>query len=533
MSGLLRQNPMVVLFLVIGFGYLLGKVRLGGFSLGVAAVLFAGLAVSAWDPRLALPEIVYELGLVVFVYATGLAAGPGFVNALRRRGWRENLLVAAVLVGSGVLAAVAAVGFGIDRRMAAGMFTGAFTNTPALAGVVESLGGDDATPVIGYSLTYPLGVLGVIAVISLLERRWHPNQTAETASTSGRPGVRAWTIRVTRQGRPTVRSLAEQANAQVRVSRVRLNGETRLARPDDELVPGTLCTVVGDREAVRRAADWLGERVEADHLPLDRRHLESRRLWVSNSQVAGRTLATLGLPGDYEVVITRVRRGDADMVATADTILELGDRVRVVGSPRRLDQVAKLFGDSYHRASEVNILSFAIGIGLGLLLGMVAVPLPGGSEFSLGAAGGTLLVALVLGALGRTGPVVWQLPYGVGTTLRQIGVVLFLAGIGTRAGSNLRGAFSDPASLRVIAVGGALTVLAAALILVIGHRLLGVPFDRLTGILAGSQTQPAVLAFAAERYPPGEAPNLGYATVYPMAMIVKIIVVQIVLILPG
>lgn len=530
MGGLLRENPMVVLFLVIGFGYLLGKIRVLGFSLGIAAVLFAGLTISAWDPHLALPEIVYELGLVVFVYATGLAAGPGFVNALRRRGWRENALVASVLAGSGVLAAVAAMAFGIDRQMAAGMFAGAFTNTPALAGVVESLGGGDATPVIGYSLTYPIGVLGVIAVISLLERCLHADRAAAVASAAERDTVRAWTVRVTRDHSPTVDDLPARTGVQVQVSRVRLNGHTRVAQPDDELVPGALCTLVGNREALRRAADWLGERVDAEHLPLDRRLLDSRRMFVSNPQLAGRPLAALGLPADYEVVITRVRRGDADMVATADTVLELGDRVRVVGSPERLRQAAKLFGDSYHRASEVNILTFAVGIGLGLLLGMVKVPLPGGSEFSLGAAGGTLLVALVLGALGRTGPVVWQLSYGVGTTLRQIGVVLFLAGIGTRAGSNLRGALADPASLRVIAVGGLLTVASAALVLAIGYRLLRIPFDRMTGIVAGAQTQPAVLAFASERYPP-DATNLGYATVYPMAMIIKIIVAQVVLIL--
>lgn len=178
----------------------------------------------------------------------------------------------------------------------------------------------------------------------------------------------------------------------------------------------------------------------------------------------------------------------------------------------------------------MNILTFALGIGLGLLVGMIPIPLPGGTVFHLGSAGGTLLVALLLGAFGRTGPLVWQLPFGVATTLRQAGVVLFLAGIGTQAGGSLRSAVSDPASLRVIVVGAGLTMVASALVLVVGYRLLKVPFDRLTGVLAGAQTQPAVLAFATERYP-GEAPNLGYATVYPVAMIAKIIAAQAVLLL--
>jgi putative transport protein len=529
MGGLLRENPMLVLILVIGVGYLLGKIRIGGFSLGVSAVLFAGLAFSAYDPRLALPEIVYELGLVVFVYAVGLAAGPGFVNALRRRGWRENALTAVVLLASGAGAVGAALAFGIDKRMAAGMFTGSFTNTPALAGVVQALDGD-STPVIGYSLAYPIGVLGVITVISLLERRWRPDRGAAPAI-SPDAAVRAWTVRVTRDDRPTVQAVVAHGDAEVQVSRLRLNGDTRLAWPDDTLAPGALVTVVGERPALERTVEWLGERVRSEHLPWDRRHLDSRRMFVSNPQVAHRPLRTLGLLSHEEVIITRVRRGDADMVATADTILEIGDRVRVVGSPERLDQAARLFGDSYQAASEVNILSFAIGIGLGLLLGMIPFPMPGGA-LRLGPAGGTLIVALVLGAFGRTGRVVWQLPYGVATTLRQVGVVLFLAGIGTRAGGNLRGAMSDPRSLRVIGVGAVLTMAAVFVVLLIGRKWLRIPFDRLTGVVAGMQTQPAVLAFASERYA-GEAANLGYATVYPLAMILKIIIAQLVLMLAG
>lgn len=524
MGELLRANPMLVLILVIGLGYLLGKIRIGGFQLGVAGVLFAGLAASAWDSQLALPAIIYEFGLIIFVYSVGLSAGPGFVNTLRRRGWRENVLIAVILAVTGGLAVAGALGFGIDGRTAAGMFAGAFTNTPALAGVVEALDGD-STPVIGYSLTYPMGVLGVIAVISVLERAFRVRREAAPADHSA---VRAWTIRVTREDRPTVKAILQYGECRVQVSRVRLGGQIHLAQPSDELAPGALVTVVGDPGALQRVADWLGERVEADHLPFDARQIDSRPVLVSNPAVVHRPLAALGLLVHNQVIITRVRRGETDIVPGGDTELELGDRIRIVGPVERLDDAARLFGDSYTRAAEVNILSFAIGIGLGLLLGLVPFPLPGGGEFRLGAAGGTLLVALVLGARGRTGPVVWQLPHGVATTLSQLGVVLFLAGIGTRAGANLRAALADAASLRVIGVGAVLTMLGALLVLVAGHRLLKIPFDRLTGIAAGMQTQPAVLAFAGERYA-GEATNLGYASVYPMAMILKILIAQAVL----
>lgn len=305
-GAMLHENPIVVLFLVIGAGYLIGRIRIGNFSLGIAAVLFAGLAITAWDPDLALPPIVYLLGLVVFVYATGLSAGPGFVNALRSRGWRENILVLGVLVGAGALTLVAAAGLGIDAPLAAGMYAGAFTNTPALAAVVEAVDGPASSPVVSYSLAYPMGVLGVIAVVALAERLWRIRRVTDAAVGGA---VQCWTIRVTRADSPAVAAVAAKSGAQVQISRVCVDGTTRLARPDDLLVPGALVTVVGAVDALHRAADWLGERITEQHLAFDRSSIDSRRLIVSNPRVAGRALSTLEFPDRHEVLVTRVRRG--------------------------------------------------------------------------------------------------------------------------------------------------------------------------------------------------------------------------------
>jgi putative transport protein len=536
---LLADNPLLLLFVVAATGTLAGRVRLGGFRLGIAAVLFAGLAAAALDPRLQLPEFVYIFGLALFVYTIGLASGPGFVAALRRQGLRDNLLaLGAVGVGFGLTVAVA-VALGLSATSAAGLFAGSLTNTPALAGVIESVRQTAppesferlaAEPVVAYSLAYPLGVVGVLAVVAVLQRAWRVDYAAEAARVpssagSARPIVTR-TVRVTREaGR--VADVVEHAGREVSIVRVLHADDVRLASADTALHAGDLVSVVGADEDVRRVAEEFGV-ITPQHLELDRRSLDFRRMFVSNPAVVGVRLDELGDLRRLGVTVSRIRRGDVDLLARGDTVLQPGDRVRVVGPRERLQDAARLFGDSYRALGEVDIMSFGLGLALGLLVGAIAVPLPGGITFRLGFAGGPLIVALALGAMGRTGPVAWQLPYSANLTLRQLGMVLFLAGIGTRAGQAFASAVGDLASLAIIAAGALVTCAVALVTLVVGYRVAHVPMGVLLGMLAGIQTQPAVLAFAVERTA-DDLPNVGYATVFPVALISKIVLAQVVL----
>jgi putative transport protein len=202
--------------------------------------------------------------------------------------------------------------------------------------------------------------------------------------------------------------------------------------------------------------------------------------------------------------------------------------VRVLGPVARLGEVAAFFGDSYRAASEVDVLTFGLGLALGLLLGALPLPLPGGVFASLGFAGGPLIVALVLGTVGRTGPMVWTLPFSASVTLRQFGLILFLAGIGTRAGNGFLATFASGSGLALCAAGAALTFATALLTLWIGHRVLEAPMSVVLGMVAGVHTQPAVLGYALEQTR-NEIPNLGYASVYPAATIAKILLVQVLL----
>ncbi len=540
MLELLRNNPLLLLFAVAAIGYPLGRLRVGGNALGIAAVLFVGLAFGALDDALTLPELVYQMGLVLFVYTVGASSGPAFFDALGRKGLRDNLLVVTLLTAATALTVALGHALVLEPAQTAGLFTGALTNTPALAAVLEYLQHNGAgsaerraAAVVGYSIAYPIGVLGVIAAIAVAQRLWRVDYRREARALEefdAAPSVLVnYTIRVKRaEGtRETVADLAARFGGHLRFARIHKGNDVRVAAPEDTLGDGDLVSVVGHADDVKRLTAWLGEK-EDEPLELDRSALDFRRMFVSHPRAVARRIADLQLLRRFGATITRVRRGDVDFVAGDDTVLEPGDRVRVVAPRDRLAAIADFLGDSYRHLSEVDVLTFSLGICAGLLLGAIDIPLPGGGEFRLGIAGGPLIVALVLSKIDRTGPLVWSLPYGASLTLRQFGLVLFLAGIGTRAGGAFADTLAGGGGLPLVAAGAAITVATALTMLWVGHRLLKIPMSLLIGMLAGLQTNPAVLSYASEQTR-NDLPNVGYATVYPVAMIVKIVLAQLLL----
>lgn len=516
MISLLIGNPLLLLFLVMAAGFALGRINVAGFSLGVAGVLFAGLAFGALSPGLKVPEALQTLGLVLFVYTVGLSSGPAFFGALRRRGLGQAGLVLGLLLVAAGLAWGAHRALNLSGGLTAGLFAGAFTNTPALAALLESLsarGVDASVPVVAYSVAYPMGVIGMLLAVYALRRLWRVPPT---------PPAEPLVHRAVRVEHPEVLPVLGE---RVRLARVQRGTELAVAGPGVALAAGDVVGVVGEARAVQAAAALLGTEAPGE-LDLGRETLDMRRVFVSRAGVAGRRLGELHLPQRYGATVTRVRRGDVDLLAHEGTVLELGDRVRVVAPRDRLAEVSRLFGDSARRLSEIDMLTFGVGIALGLLLGAVPLPLPGGAEFKLGFAGGPLLVGLILGALGRSGPLVWGLPHSANLTLRQLGLMLFLAAVGTRSGYAFASTLaSGPLGLTLFVAGALLTCTLAVLTLWVAHRALRLPFATAAGLLAGLQTQPAVLAFAVEQTGSDE-PNVAYATVYPVATILKIVLVQ-------
>ena len=540
MIKLLVDNPLLLLFLIAAISYPLGRIKIKGTSLGVAAVLFVSIAVGALDPNLKLPDVLFNLGAVLFVYTLGLSGGPGFFASFRSKGLRDSMFVTAMLIGAAGLTVVAYYVLHLKPTQAAGMYAGSLTSTPALAGVVQYVRSNapaavrdvmTGEPVIGYSIAYPMGVIAMIASVLALKRHWKVDYAAEARSLQSLGGMTRHlancTIRVERVEpiRETLLELTRRCGWDVNFGRLKRNGKLTLATGDTRLIPGDQVSLVGAPEDLEQVIAYLGQESD-EHLELDRSEFDYRRVFVSNAKVAGHRLSDINLPQQFGAIATRVRRGDVEMLAHDNTVLELGDRVRIVARREDMDTISRFFGDSYRALSEIDILTFSLGIALGLLVGLIPIPLPGGLVFTLGFAGGPLLVALILGAIGRTGPLIWSIPYSANLTLRQIGLVMFLAGVGTKAGYAFVSTFTQGDGLYLFIAGAIITTLTALATLWIGYRLLKIPFSLLIGLLAGLQTQPAVLGFALEQTE-NDLPNLGYASMFALAVIVKIILAQL------
>lgn len=538
----LRDNPLLLLFLVAAIGYPIGRIKVGGASLGVAAVLFVGLAFGALDPQLALPEVIYQLGLVVFVYTIGLASGSVFFASLGQKGLRYNFLVIGGLLFAGLVAVGAHFFLGLDAAYAAGTYAGSLTNTPALAGVVEriqAVAPPDVRsemlnqPVVAYSLTYPIGVMGMILTIFALQKIWKIDYAAEARRapeySSANEPLHVRTICVQNEVGVPVSELISRNQWNVVFGRYQSNGSLGVATGQTRFKPGDLVTLIGSRAALDEVGQALGEECD-EHLEFNLSQYDRKRFFVSSNQAVGRRLRDLDLIGRYQSLVTRIRRGDSEMLPQGETVLAPGDQVLVIVPRDQVDNLSELFGNSYRLASEVDILTFSLGLALGLLLGLLPIPLPGGLTLRLGLAGGPLIVALILGAVGRTGPLVWMLPYGANLTLRQVGLILFLAGIGTRAGYSFFSTLVEGTGGVIFLSGILITCLTTLVTMWVGYKLMKIPMGILIGILASLQTQPAVLSFDLDQSK-DDMPNIGYATVYPVAMILKIVLAQVLLIL--
>ena len=535
----LVQYPVLTLFVVIGLGYLLGEINFFGFRFGVAGVLFMGLAVGALHPKVALPEIVSTLGLIIFVYAIGIHSGPAFFASFRKQGYRDTVFALVIVVFGALLTLAISGPLHLGGARAAGLFTGAMTNTPALAAARErardqarasgaspaevELLGDE--PVVAYSISYPLGVILVLIGFNLGRRLWRVQfGPAEEA-----PEIRVRDFVVCNPG-----VIGQKVEEVLRVhgelgfvlSRIRHDGATGLVTSATVLAEKDIVAVVGDEQALQRARHIFGEPTNT-HIEADRSELDFRRVFVSSAAVVGKRIRDLDLPNLLHATITRLRRGDADVVASPDTRLWFGDRVRVLTRRENFGAVSKFFGDSIRGTAETDFGSVAIGMVIGALVGMLPIPVPGGAKVSLGFAGGPLLVALVLGHVERTGRISWNIPLSANLTLRQIGLLLFLGGVGTKAGYAFVQTMRTN-GLQMLVAGAGVTLFVTLASLVVGHKVLKIRFDTLMGMVAGIQTQPACLAFATTTAN-NEAPNIGYASAYPVAMIAKIILAQLLL----
>jgi len=509
------NNPLLLVCLAIGCGAMLGRISIKKLSLGVAGVLFAGVLWGYIEPTVKTPDALATFGLALFVYAIGLSSSTFLLDTWSHGGWRF-LLIPPVAVGAAFCVDLCAVQLlNIPASTAAGVFAGALTNTPALAAATTVLGQKGAEATLGYAIAYPLGVLIPILILSWPLRR----ETHDVGDTLASAAIMVCNIK---EPGESITGLLERYLLSVRFARCVRGNEQFAVSGSSVIKNGDIVTVVGLSDDVDHAKELLGVACDGEVL-IDRSQLDYRRIFASNSDVCGKTLRQLGMFRKFEGIVTRIRRGDRDFIPNAGTIIMPGDRLRVIAPREHLSAISEFLGDSYQEASEFNVLTFGLGLAMGIALGTVDISLPMIGTFEIGPVAGCLIVALILGALGRTGPLTWYLPYGASMSMRQLGLVVFLACAGIKAGALLHTAQLKIADLLL---GACITTTTCVVTIVMARIIAGKSWPFIGGILGGVLTQPAVLGFAVGRCG-NERVEAGYAEAYPLSMLLKIVFVQI------
>lgn len=537
-------HALLLLSVASAAGIALGSIRLGGVSLGIAGVLFAGLLLGHFgfhaDERVL--EFVREFGLVLFVYAIGIQMGPGFFASLRRQGLRLNLLCAALVAGGVAVALAVHFVAGVPMPAAVGILAGATTNTPSLAAVQQALKDVPAAaeaalvaPGLAYAVAYPFGIIGVILAMLAVQRifRIDAAREAEAYAAAARPAqrpLRTASLEVTNpnvDGRPLAKVPAAD---EVVVSRLLRAGRVEIAGAESVLRLGDVLLAVGTDEALENLRIVVG-RVSAVDVERQPSPLAVSRIVVTRSQVLGRTVQDLDIARRYGVRITRISRSEVEFSPTPQVPLHFGDTLVAVGEEDSIRKLAADFGNSVQRLQHPQLIPVFVGIALGVLAGSVPFSIPGlPAPVRLGLAGGPLVVAILLSRVSHVGPLVWYMPFSAVLLVRELGIVLFLSCVGLRAGGRFAETLVAGDGLLWAACGAAVTLIPLLAVGLAARRWMRLDYVTLCGLLAGGMTDPPALAFATQRIG-SDAPASAYATVYPLAMVLRVLSAQALVVL--
>jgi len=518
--ALLESQPLLTLFLTVAAGYVVGAVDIKGFSLGAGAVLFVALAIGAFAPGAAPAPLVGTLGLLLFLHCVGLAYGADFYRGLRSPvGIKANV---AALAGLAAAAAGALLFVRLDVASLAdalGLFAGSGTSTPALQAVMAALQSDQ--PAVGYSVAYPFGVAGPILVMYFYLALLKPAMSVATRrqAVPFEVVVRnpAWF------GRPFL-ELAAALPPAVRAAAIREEHRNRIPTDATVLDDGDVILLVStDLAALEQVRHEVGDAAPG-RVTKDRGDLDFFLVFVSSQRAAGRTVAELADGPLSGASLLAVRRGDADLMPTSDLMLELGDRIGLLCPRAQVDSVRHFLGDSIRSTADISYVSLGVGAALGLLVGLVPIPIPGVGRLTLGFAG-VLIVALTLGKLRRTRGLTWTIPLSANLVLRNLGLTLFLAQVGLSSGERFVDTVREtgPTLLLLGAVLCLVLVLAA---MFVGRAVFRLPADDVFGVVSGVTGNPGIIAYAGKAAGT-ERPDIVYAIVFPSMTILKIMFVQV------
>ena len=537
-----------VLALVCVAGMAVGSLKVRGVGLGTAGVLFAGILTGYFGKPVdhATLEFVKEFGLILFVFTIGLQLGPGFLAALRQQGLALNALAATVVALGALTAPALGWLLGIDPAAVLGLLAGATTNTPSLGAAQQTLTtlpgvslDRQELPALAYAVTYPVAIAGIIGTLLALKAlfRIDPLKEAEAFAAEQRRGAeplerRTLIVENSNLEGVQVEAIPGRREMGVTVSRIRRAGEAEahLAAGGTVLKKGDRIVAVGTGAMLERFERVVGRRSDEDLLQAPG-GVTTLRVVVTSKRALGKSVRELGLDHLYGVVVTRMTRADLEMSAVQDLRLRFGDVLQVVGNQESIQKAAVFLGNSLKELNETYFIPLFIGIALGIALGTAPVAVPGLPQpLRLGLAGGALIVALVLGRMGRIGRLVWHMPANVNLAFREFGITLFLAAVGLMAGPKFFSTVFSPVGALWLFAGLFVTVPPLLVVGVFARAVLKTNFMALSGLLAGSMTDPPALAFASN-ISRSDAPTVSYATVYPLTMVLRILSAQLLVLL--
>ena len=534
-------QAIVVLSLISAIGIMLGKLRVRGISLGVTFVFFIGIMAGHLGLSIDSQMLFYAetFGLVLFVYALGLQVGPGFFSSMRTEGVRLIAPAIGILLTGTLLAIALAFAFGVSMPDMSGILCGATTNTPALAAAqqtLEQMGIDGSGAALSCALTYPLGVVGVILAIITLRKLFVRPQDMPQPDSKHKKNVFIASYRVTNPGifGKTIKEVANTSHNHFVISRMWHNGHVLIPMSDRQLLENDIVLVITKPEEAAELAlvfgeqekkDWNNHEVDWNKIDSE---LISQRILVTRPEINGKKLASLRLRNNYGINISRVYRSGVQLLATPDLVLQLGDRLTVVGEAADIKRVEGILGNAVKSLNEPNLVSVFIGIILGLIVGSIPLSIPGISlPVKLGLAGGPIIVGILIGTFGPRMHMITYTTQSANMMLRALGLNLYLACLGLDAGKHFFETVVRPEGILWLGLGLLITYLPVLLTGIFAMRAMKMNFGSVTGVLCGSMANPMALGYANDNIE-GDTPSVAYATVYPVCMFLRVVIIQLV-----
>jgi putative transport protein len=537
-------HTILIYCIVISLGVFLGKVRIGGISLGIAFVLFVGIALGhfGFSANHEVIDFIKDFGLILFVFSIGLQVGPGFFSSFKKGGLTLNLLaMSVVLIGALTVVGIHLI-TGMPMPMLVGVMSGAVTNTPGLGAAQQALaqvsgGGEVPQISLGYAVAYPFGVLGIILTMLLIRKLLRVDVTGEQNlynqvlhPAEAVPEKVSILVTNRKVSGETIRELTSIINHSFVISRVLHKGDLIAAGSDTVIYENDIILVVAEKRAIASIVAQFGILSEMD-LTARTGKLISRRVLVTNKDVFGKKLGSLKLRTRYNINITRVYRSGIELVASPALRLQMGDKLTVVGDEHSMNKVVETLGDSIKRLDEPNIIPIFIGILLGVLLGSIPFRIPGiVNPVTLGLAGGPLIIAILLSKYGYKFQLVSYTTPSANLMLREIGIVLFLASVGLSSGEKFIPTLTSGDGFIWMGYGAIITLVPLLAVGFFTRLVLKRNYLEICGLLSGSMTDPPALAFA-NSIARSEAPAVAYATIYPLVMFLRIFVAQLLILI--